>query len=229
MSDLKIFMDEYFPLGYKWDNVKKYILDSGVLLLDEDVKWLPGYTNISKPKKPHHTNPEKRKWEEDLFLLHDIIHQIWSMDVNCSEKEYVQRQMMGEFLTFYYTEWIIPFERGLIKKDKDYFDERGLYNLMSKVLYLKTSNETLYDLMFRIFINREKVIDSPVFEKISNMFILDMEHSRENYHKLPKGLENRSTFNKSFGAHYYHLDGIFEGFIKNTKKNFDLKLPHNWV
>lgn len=230
-NSLEVFMDEYLPVDVMWTNLKKYILDSGVELVNkEDVNWwLPGYTNIMIPHKPHHEDTYKRNWEENLFLLHDVIHQTWSMDANCSEDEYVQRQLMGEFLTFYYTEFFIPVDKGWLDSDSEYFSERGLYHLMLNVLVIMEDDESLYDVMFRVFIDNEVVLDHPKFGKISDMFKMDMKHSRENYSKLPKDLENRATFSPTCEGHMYHLEGIFKGCIKNNKKDFNLNPPTDWL
>lgn len=46
--------------------------------------------------------------EEGMFQLHDCVHNIFTLDVECDDEEYVKRQIYGELFTFYLTEWSIP-------------------------------------------------------------------------------------------------------------------------
>jgi len=106
---LEEFIEKWFPKTDEWRNVAKFILESGVeITTEQNKKWLPGYTNISQSSKPHHTDEFTRYMEEQLFMLHDTIHQIFTITVNCSEEEYIKRQIYGELFVFYLTEYVIP-------------------------------------------------------------------------------------------------------------------------
>jgi len=131
---LEKFIEEWFPKTVEWQNIGKFILESGVEMTEEEnPKWLTGYTNIGKSHKPHHKDENVRYMEESLFVLHDVIHQIFTLEVNCSEEEYVKRQIYGELFTFYLTEYVIPDTW----KSYSYRYERGCYELMKSLLLLK--------------------------------------------------------------------------------------------
>ena len=180
---LEKFIEEWFPKTIGWDNVGKFILESGIQMTKEqNPKWLTGYTNIGRSYKPHHKDEYIRYMEEGMFMLHDTIHQIFTLEVNCSEEEYVKRQIYGELFTFYLTEYVIP----KTWKNYSYREERGCYKLMGIIIdYKWNSVKNIIDFMWDIFINeiysdkyfinylnQRGVLD--IFEKYSKMFKEDL-------------------------------------------------------
>jgi len=240
MSKLKEFIDEWFPkIG--WEHVKTFILDSGVELVEqENQKWLPGYTNISKCSKPHHKDKDLRYKEESMFMLHDTLHQLFTINVFCDEEEYVKRQIIGEFFVFYLTEYAIPFERFLNEGDKS--RGRDCFGLILEIEDIfKTYRfyryyDTLFDFMWDCFIegkHKSKIQKCylDIFEKYSRMFQQDLENSRKNY-KFVKDLnikQNYCIVGKTSRNHIDFFESVKSGAIKNIKREFNLKLPKEWV
>ncbi len=237
MSKLKEFMDEWFPKT-GWEHVKTFILESGVELIEEEnQKWLPGYTNISKSSKPHHKDWYTRQMEENLFQLHDTLHQVFTINVFCDEEEYVERQVRGELLVFYLTEYLIPGE-GMFytyRNHKQYIQDRGCYNLIEEVMkYNEGSN--IIDFMWRCFINNSIKMELPYqikidFEKYSKMFKEDLENSRKNY-KFVKDLDIKEDYcivGKTSQNHIDFFEAVKSGAIKNIKREFSVQLGKNWI
>lgn len=229
------FIKEWFPKTEEWSNIAKFILESGIQFTDEvNPKWLTGYTNIGISSKPHHKDGYKRFMEENMFMLHDLIHQIFTLDTECSEDEYVKRQIYGELFTFYLTEYIIPDTWN----NYSYRTERGCYELM-KFLYFRDKHSNIIDYMYNVFLG--EVISSNLesdlkekklwnsFIKYSKMFKEDMENSRKNYKHLPKNIKNYCMVGASSQNHLDFFSAVSKGAIKNIKRGFDIKLPEQWT
>lgn len=235
MSELKEFMDEWFPkIG--WEHVKTFILESGVELVEqENQKWLPGYTNISKPR---HKN--LRCKEKPVSQLNDILHQIFTINVFCDEEEYVKRQIIGKFFVFYLTEYAIPFEKFLNEggdsKGSECFGLMANIKDILKVYRFYEYYDTLFDFMWDCFIEgkyKSKIqkyyLD--IFEKYSKMFKEDLENSKKNY-KFVKDLnikQNYCIVGKTSRNHIDFFEAVKSGSIKNLKREFNLQLPEQWI
>lgn len=65
---LEQFIKEWFPKSSVWDNIGKFILESGVELTEDiNSKWLSGYTNIGKSHKPTTKMTIKNTWKKECF------------------------------------------------------------------------------------------------------------------------------------------------------------------
>ena len=149
--DIKQFIDEWFPKTKEWSNIGKFIIESGIQITeDKNPKWLTGYTNIGRSSKPHHKDEYIKYMEESMFMLHDIIHQIFTLDTECSEEEYIRRQIYGELFTFYLTEYVIP-SNWYDKHSKYINDDRDCYWVMYDVLQERYDNTNIIDWMWQIF------------------------------------------------------------------------------
>lgn len=230
-------MEEWFPKNTSWGNIRKFILESGVNLTDEvNPKWLSGYTNIGISHKPHHIDEYTRKMEESMFMLHDVVHNIFTLNTECDKEEYVKRQIYGEFFTFYLTEYMIP---SYWEKDIEYREQRGCFHLMFCLLWTRPNKQNIIDYMEDVFIGgvRKKGFLTIIkdfgqlenLEKYSKMFKEDLENSGKNYDILPKNIKNHSIVGPTSKNHMDMFDAISKGSIKNTKREFDLKLPEQWI
>lgn len=239
MSKLQEFMDEWFPKTEDWQNVAKFILESGIKLTDElNPKWLTGYTNIGTSHKPHHKDEYIRKMEEGLFQLHDIVHNIFTLDTECSEEEYVKRQIYGELFVFYLTEYVIPRDYLYAKHAKYIDDGRDTYWMMYELLQVKPDNINIIDYMWSSFIDDSPQIDfewgvnfyivEESFKKYSKMFKEDLENSRKNYKFVPK-VKSYCMVGASSQNHIDFFEAVKKGAIKNIKREFDIKLPTEWI
>jgi len=238
MSKLKDFMEQWFPKTKEWDNVTKFILESGVELVEEqNQKWLPGYTNISKSYKPHHKDEYVRYMEESMFILHDVVHQIFTIDTNCSEEEYVKRQIYGELFVFYLTEYVIPSQYGLGDKRLDYItNDRDCFDLIDWIVSEKPRfTYNIIDWMWKVFIEDVDLqyldrLGELHLKKYRKMFKEDLENSRKNY-KFVKDLNierDCCIVGASSQNHIDFFDVVKSGAIKNIKREFNLELPDNW-
>lgn len=242
MSKLKEFMDEWFPKT-GWEHVKTFILESGVELVEqENQKWLPGYTNISKSSKPHHKDWYTRHMEENLFQLHDILHQVFTINVSCDEEEYVKRQIYGELFVFYLTEYLIPWEGryDTYFNHKHYIQNRGCYDLLKVIASVDRKENNIIDLMWRYFIedvHSTNTIDKlkdlgllDTFKKYSKMFKQDLVNSRKNY-KFVKDLQLRDycLVGATSQNHVDFFEAVKKGTVKNIKREFGLILPEEWI
>lgn len=237
------FLQKWFPKTEKWNNLAKFITESGIEIVeDKDLKWLPGYTNISVCHKPHHEDWYVRYMEENMFMLHDCVHQIFTMNIgkDVTEAEYVLRQIYGELYTFFLTEYEIPKvgKYDYWKLHKGYLDYRGCYKLMECMdWYSKEVN--IIDFMYQVFV--EGVVSSnfldvlqdkeltEVFDKYAVMFKEDVENSKINYQSiknvnLPSYCMNGATSKN----HILFLEAIGNGAVKNIKRDFNLVLPDIW-
>ena len=240
MSKLKQFMEQWFPKTDEWNNVAKFILESGVDIVEErNQKWLPGYTNISTSYKPHHKDEFTRYMEEVCFMLHDTVHQLFTITTNCSEDEYVKRQIYGELFVFYLTEYVIPKTWG--DKYQPYIGQRGCYDLLSILDSIDRREENIIDIMWRYFINGlhssntmdkiETLNLTNTFKKYSKMFQEDLENSRKNY-KFVKDLNierDCCIVGVSSQNHIDFFEAVKKGAIKNIKRGFNLELPEKWT
>jgi hypothetical protein len=232
MKTLNNFIEEWFPKTEEWNNVAKYILESGVELVEEqNQKWLPGYTNISKSSKPHHKDEYVRYMEESMFQLHDLLHNIFTINVFCDEEEYVKRQIFGELFVFYLTEYVIP--SAWYDKHAQYIDDiRDCYWLMQDVMQVRPDNINRIDWMWKIFIEDMDVytLNPKPLEKYRKMFKEDLENSRKNY-KFVKdlNLKDYCMVGASSQNHIDFFEAVKKGAIKNIKREFNVKLPKDWI
>lgn len=231
MSKLKEFMDEWFPKT-GWEHVKTFILDSGVELVEqENQKWLPGYTNISKSSKPHHEDKYIRYMEESMFMLHDTLHQLFTINVFCDEEEYSRRQLYGELFVFYLTEYLLPNE--WYDKHAEYIDDvRDCYWLMQDVMQERPDNINRIEWMWKVFIEDINVhtFNPKPLEKYRKMFKEDLENSRKNY-KFVKDLQLQDycIVGKTSDNHINFFKAVKNGGVKNIKREFNLTLPEEWI
>ena len=236
-TNLSHFMSEWFPKTTAWSNVRKFILESGVELTTEvNPKWLSGYTNIGMSHKPHHKDEYVRHMEESMFMLHDVVHNIFTLDTSCNKEEYVKRQIIGELITFYLTEWSIP-NRWV--KDFDYREDRGCYSMMICVLGYRPTHVNIVDHMWDVFIDNsyragflnliKKTGNLEIFNKCSRMFKEDMKNSKKNYKYLPKNIQNCCVVGPSSQNHVDFLEAVMKGSVKNIKREFNLILPDKWI
>ncbi len=237
---IKEFIEEWFPKTTEWDNVAKFILESGIEIIDEPTKWMPGYTNISVSSKPHHKDWYVRYMEESMFQLHDLVHQVFTMNLNedVTEEEYVNRQIYGELFTFYLTEYVIP-NKWII--NLPYRAERGCYELMSvlSTYFWEDTNKNRIDFMWDVFINNKHdryfipylkqrgVYEA--FKKYSKMFKEDLEASRKNYKSAPLGeCDDYCIVGVTSQNHIDFFEAVKKGTVKNIKREFNLTLPEEW-
>lgn len=224
-------MDEWFPKT-GWENVKTFILESGVELVEEqNQKWLPGYTNISKSSKPHHKDLYIRHMEESMFQLHDTLHQLFTINVFCSKEEYVKRQIYGELFVFYLTEYVIP--GTWYDKHMEYLDDvRDCYWLMYDVLQDRPDGINIIDWMWKVFIEDMDVftLGKKPLDKYRKMFKQDLENSEKNY-KFVRGLnvDDFCIVGSSSQNHIDFFEAVFSGTVKNIKREFNLTLPGGWI
>lgn len=231
--NIKQFIDEWFPKTKEWDNVAKFILESGIQITeDKNPKWLTGYTNIGRSSKPHHKDEYIRYMEENMFMLHDIIHQIFTLDTECSEEEYIQRQIYGELFTFYLTEYVIP---GTWR-NYSYRGERGCYDLVWVINEYKGS-ENIIDYMWKVFLNYLPFdLDLELctmgikdkYLKYRKMFQEDLENSRKNYKFVPK-VKSFCMVGDTSQNHIDFFEAVKKGAVKNIRRDFNLKLPDEWI
>lgn len=228
---LEKFIEEWFPKTIGWNNIGKFILESGIQMTEEqNPKWLTGYTNIGKSYKPHHKDEYTRYMEESLFMLHDIIHQIFTLEVNCSEEEYVKRQIYGELFTFYLTEYVIP--NSWYDKHANYIDDiRDCYWLIQDVMQERPDNINRIDWMWKIFIEDKYVytLNPKPLEKYRKMFKEDLENSRKNYKFVPKDMQSYCMVGASSQNHIDFFSAVSLGAVKNIKREFKIDLPKEWI
>lgn len=227
---IKEFIKDNFPKNKEWDNVSNFILESGIEFTDDlSTKWLVGYTNILKSSKPHHKDPKIRKMEEDMFMLHDVVHQIFTLETNCDKDEYVTRQIYGELFTFYLTEFVIPnyFEKDLFDL---IYNERDCYKLMADIMLQRPTDVNEIDYLYSVFIknninfNTNQIIP---LRKYRRMFQTDYINSMSNYDILPS-IESRCIVGPTSQNHITFFDVVKKGAIKNIKRELNLVLPPEW-
>lgn len=233
---LERFIEEWFPKKTEWNNIGKFILESGIEITGEqNPKWLTGYTNIGKSYKPHHKDEYTRYMEESMFMLHDVVHQIFTLDTECLEEDYVKRQIYGELFTFYLTEYVVPNNYGMGDKRKIYAQyERDCYGLLGWVVSEKPRfNCNIIDWMWEVFIEGTdlKYIDrlqKTYLNKYRKMFKEDLKNSRNNYKFLPK-IKSFCIVGASSQNHIDFFESVSCGAIRNIKRDFNLTLPENWI
>jgi len=236
MSKLEQFIAEWFPQTEEWQNVGKFILESGVELTDEEnPKWLTGYTNIGRSVKPHHKDEYIRYMEEGIFMLHDTVHQIFTLDTECSEEEYVKRQIYGELFTFYLTEYVIPSNYGLGDKRQKYaIYDRDCYLLLDWVVSEQPRfNGNIIDWMWEVFINDKDLkyidrLEEVYLKKYRKMFKEDLENSRKNYTFVPQ-IKSYCMVGASSQNHIDFFEAVKKGAVKNIKREFNINLPKEWI
>jgi hypothetical protein len=234
---IKQFIKDWFPKTPEFDNIARFIIESGVEIVPEQgLGWLPGYTNISVCRKPHHVDPYIRFMEENMFMLHDVIHQIWTMNISkgVTEYEYVVRQLHGELMTFYLVEYIIP--KSWYDNHSKYIDDvRDSYWMMYEILQQRPDNTNVIDWMYSIFINGRE-IDIPEFnrgalEKYRKMFKQDKINSMQNYRLLGDFYQQPDycICGISGQNHVDFFTAVSSGAVRNIKRDFSLVLPNNWI
>jgi len=236
-NNLEVFIKEWFPKTEEWNNISKFILESGIQITDDvNPKWLTGYTNIGKSSKPHHKDEYTRYMEEGMFMLHDVVHQIFTLDTECSEEQYVKRQIYGELFTFYLTEYVIPSSYGLGDKRKEYIVyNRDCYNLLDWVVSEKPRVKyNIIDWMWEVFIEDTDLkyinrLEEVYLDKYRKMFKEDLENSRKNYKFVPNGIKNYCMVGESSQNHIDFFSAVKNGAIKNIKRDFNLELPNEWI
>jgi hypothetical protein len=242
--DIFEFIEKWFPKTKAWNNIADFILESGVKITSEiNPKWLSGYTNIGISHKPHHIDPYIRQMEEGMFMLHDIVHNIFTLNVEPEtlEAEYVNRQIYGELFTFYLTEFIIP-QAIKTPENSEYFTSRGCYDLMKAVIFYKNSFRNqinIIDFMKDIFIkdNAPEYLKETLrlrgltenFNKYSKMFKEDLTNSKKNFKILPKNISNYCMVGPTSQNHIDFFATVSNGTLKNIRRKFDLKLPEQWI
>lgn len=241
MNNLEKFIDEWFPKTTQWENIGKFILESGIEITEEqNPKWLTGYTNIGRSYKPHHKDDYIRYMEEGMFQLHDCVHQIFTLEVNCSEEEYIKRQIYGELFTFYLTEYEIVKhirKENYYRHDNYFSEERDCFNLMDNVLIAKPTfgYENVIDWMWAVFIEDVDLgctnasFEWRALKKYRKMFKEDLENSRKNYKFVPEGIKSYCMVGESSQNHIDFFEAVKRGAIKNIKREFNLKLPTEWI
>lgn len=230
------FIKEWFPKTEEWDNIAKFILESGIQFTeDKNPKWLTGYTNIGVSHKPHHKDDYVRYMEENLFQLHDLLHNIFTLDTECSEDEYVQRQIYGELFTFYLTEYVLPSSYGIGDKRREYCQcDRDCYMLLDWVTSEKPRLDyNIIDWMWEVFINDRELkyidrLEKTYLDKYRRMFKEDLENSRKNYKFVPK-IKSFCMVGASSQNHLDFFEAVKKGAVKNIKREFDLELPSEWI
>ena len=166
-------------------------------------------------------------------MLHDCLHNIFTINTLCSEDEYIKRQIYGELFVFYLTEYEIP---NTWNADS-YRSERGCYDLMKSVILTK-NGKNIIDHMWSIFIDGNftgQFSDSimkkglqDIFIKYSKMFKEDLENSRKNYKFVPQ-LQDYCMVGESSQNHIDFFEAVKKGAIKNIKRDFKLELPKEWI
>jgi hypothetical protein len=239
---IREFINYWFPKTKEWDNIARFILESGIQITNEvNGKWLVGYTNICQSSKPHHTNVIKRHMEEQMFMLHDVIHQIFTMDVDTdiNEEEYVLRQMYGELMTFYLTEYQIHTQKFMDVTNLQYLNQRGCYPLMKLLLDLKPTKENIIQYMWDCFIDDSPPMGFEIspyysnveadFKKYSKMFKEDLVNSKNNFKFVPKNIKSYCMVGPTTENHLDFFLAVSKGAIKNIKREFNIELPNEWI
>lgn len=216
---------KYLPFSF-WDELKSYILNTGVEIIDEPLKFLPGYTNISVCHKPHHKNPFAREIEEELFMLHDLLHLIFPMKISTWKEDYVDRQVLGEYFIFFVTEYYVQhYLIGNYILGRDYneyvLEKRGYYYKLKEVL-LKTN--------FKIIDAIELVVGG-AYPELTEMFTQDRINSQDNYKLLTEDHKSKCldiNFGSTIRCHYRRYQRILRGHEKQYTINI-INLPENWI
>jgi hypothetical protein len=230
---LKYILDKYLRES-KYENIKYFILNTGVKLGVNGCKFLPGYTKIPLTEKPHHKNPTIRVWEEELFVLHDLLHQLFPLDLNSSEEEYSDSQVMGELFVFMLTEYII--QKDLladVEISKDYknfiLTTRGYYKVIKNLI--KTYGNEINVLKVLFLESKNDFIEDRLVSDIVEMFKIDYVNSRSNYKLLTKANKNLSFCKnlKTIDEHHDRYRRIFNGSIKPYSNSGKIKLNEKWI
>jgi hypothetical protein len=167
--------------------------------------------------------------EENMFMLHDVVHQIFTLDTQCSEEEYVKRQIYGELFTFYLTEYVIP--SAWYDKHAKYIDDiRDCYWLLQDLMQERPDNINRIDWLWKIFIEDKDVytLNPKPLEKYRKMFKEDLENSRKNYIFVPN-VPSYCMVGATSQNHIDFFEAIKKGAVKNIKREFNLKLPKEWI
>lgn len=226
-------LDKYLN-SENFTNLKNYIKNSGIEFGHKDIKFLPGYTKIPRIEKPNHLDPQIREWEEELFMLHDLLHQLFPMNLNCSLEEYSDQQVMGELVVFYYTEYYI--QNFLIGKLSDEYDNyilnvRGFYKVLSELMVINNYDPLLMlqNLFFKS--KNDLIVRRELENYIIEMFVIDFENSKHNYKLLTeedKGMSFTEGF-KTIESHFVHFANVYFGNESPYINKKEIKLKEEWI
>ncbi len=234
MSKLNYVLDKYLIEDQRLLNIKKYILGTGITMGSSACKFLPSYTEIPETVKPHHKDPYIRAFEEEIFILHDLIHQLFPMDLTVDIDQYGDRQVMGELVVFYIVEFFI--QDILIKSPKvsksycEYIELRGYYPILKELLNGRSRTE----LLTLIFSETKKDWLTEYhgkLGKIVEMFKMDHNNSRHNFNLLPKEFIANSQINdlNSISKHFHLFERIISGEEVPYKNPLLSGLPNEWI
>ena len=169
-------------------------------------------------------------------MLHDVIHQIWTMNISkdIEQYEYVVRQIHGELMTFYLVEYVIP--KSWYDTHSKYIDNvRGSYWMMYEILQQKPDNTNIIDWMYSIFIHGRDInipdFHKEALEKYRKMFKQDKINSMQNW-TLVKYFYQQPDYcicGISGQNHVDFLTAVSSGAVRNIKRDFSLVLPNNWI
>lgn len=154
-------------------NIIDYITSTGVEFSEEPCNFLPGYSKVCWLPKPHHTDPVKRHLEEEFFFLHDLLHQLFPVNIALPKDKFVESQVNGEFFVFCLTEFFFQRYGNPTTETKLFLEQRGYYNKLSKHY-----NGSLFDLA-------KSLASGVVLPEITKMFEEDKTNSANNYDLLP--------------------------------------------
>lgn len=221
----KYLLDKYMPFSF-WDNLKSYILSTGVEIVDEPLKFLPGYTNISVCHKPHHKDLFVRQIEEELFMLHDLLHLLFPLKLSGGQEDYVNRQVLGEYFVFFITEYYVQhylINNNILGEDYNNYilKDRGYYYKLKEVLF-RTD--------FRI-VDAIDLVAGGVYPELTEMFTQDRINSQDNYKLLSeedcgKGLD--INFGSTTKCHHRRYQRILRGYEKQYQIKL-IDLPNDWI
>jgi hypothetical protein len=196
-SRLTDILDKYLSSTTELINIKKFILHTDVEFTEEKYNFLPGWTVISNCHKPHHLDPYVRNLEEELFILHDALHQLFPMYTTprMSGREFIDsytyQQIIGEYYVFCITEYFVQKEmlKHCSDKYKDYIlNIRGYYTMLESLFknYLDKA-KPIASLVAALYDGNTNKIDGEyieTFNKVKNMFDEDRFNSKSNFEHL---------------------------------------------
>lgn len=217
-------LDKYMPFSF-WDDLKHYIVATGVEIVDEPLKFLPGYTNISVCHKPHHIDPFVRQVEEELFMLHDLLHLLFPMKLDCFAFEYEDRQVLGEYFVFFITEYYV---QHYLTKNNILGEEYNDY-IFNKRNYFHLLDDILFRCDYRL-VDAIKLLMKGKYPEVSDMFLQDRLNSRNNYFLASdyKDYSLKVDFCRTVECHHKRYQRILRGHEKQYCVKL-IDLPNDWI
>lgn len=110
---------------------------------------------------------------------------------------------------------------------------------MTIVLGFRPSDKNIIDFMWEVFIENvykegflklvEELNQTENLNKYSKMFKEDLKNSRKNYKVVPKNIKNYCMVGPTSQNHIDFFEALSRGVLKNVKKEFNLKLPEQWI